>query len=159
MLCTHRARRKDGRVTRSSSRGSPPLIGANQRSGPQADARPVCALQRVKSFLAEVKCGRGRNGTWPLMAIWLLVLDVPECEADAWLSKVWLLGTSCLKFFWVFPAMINRLPWHNGSAKATCPFCPLRRNKRSAPRLTQAITGPISGSASACRPTLSFPSR
>jgi len=68
-------------------------------------------------------------------------------------------GNSCLKFFWVFPAIINKLPWDNRSAKATVPSGPLRRNRRSAPRLIEAITGPISGSASACRPTLSFPFR
>jgi hypothetical protein len=34
---------------------------------------------------------------------------------------------------------------------------PLRQNKRSAPRLTAAITGSISSSVSACKPTLSFP--
>jgi hypothetical protein len=48
--------------------------------------------------------------------------------------------------------------WGSRSAKTTSPFFPLRRNRRSAPRLTEAITGPISGSASACRPTLSCPS-
>jgi hypothetical protein len=69
------------------------------------------------------------------------------------------LGTSCLKFFCVSPAMISKLPWGSRSENAMEPSFRRSRKSRSAFRLTDAITGFISGSLSACSPTLPFPSR
>lgn len=48
--------------------------------------------------------------------------------------------------------MTNTLPCGKRSAKATAPFGLFSRNSISAPKLTEAITGPISGSASECKP-------
>jgi hypothetical protein len=54
------------------------------------------------------------------------------------------LGTSCLKFFCVSPAMTSRLPCMTLLENNEPPSFRLSRKIRSAPRLTEAITGPIS---------------
>ena len=89
----------------------------------------------------------------------LQMLYPAEGQVDARLRDTRSLGTSFLKFFWVLPAIISRLPYGSLSEKATTPPFPLSRERRSAPRLTDAMTGRISCSASVWRPTLSFPLR
>jgi hypothetical protein len=47
---------------------------------------------------------------------WLLMLDVPECEINPWLSNVWLFGDLVLKVFLGFAR-------HNQQAPVGQPFC------------------------------------
>jgi len=110
-------------------------------------------------YYHPVSDARGRVRTSALEASSLFVLYTPERQVDTWLSHAGFLGHFVLEVLLRVASHDKEAAVRRSLRKCDGAISRLSLNRRPAPRLTEAITGPISGSASACRPTLSLPSR
>jgi len=101
--------------------GQPTGFGCPRQSAPakpsvQGVCRPRCpdALHKLCSLRARRNDGRLTRSS--LRGSLLLMLDVPKCQVNAWLSDVWLFWDLVLKVFLGFSC-------HDQQAPVGQPFC------------------------------------
>ena len=87
----------------------------------------------------------------------LPTLDSSKCQVNARLADIGFFGNLVLEIFLCVPRHDEQAPMRQFFCEGNPAILPFKAKQRSTPRLTDAITGPISGSASACSPTLSCP--
>ena len=113
-------------------------------------------VQAIQRNAAQTVIGNSCDSVHQILSS---VLNSSKSQVNACLSDI--------RFFWNFMLKILlRRSRHDQHAamwqsfrKSHSPFGLFSRNNLCAPKLTEAITGSISGSASECSPTLSFPFR
>ncbi len=85
--------------------------------------------------------------------------NLTECQVDSFATGCLVLGISCCQCCCIVPDMMIKAPWPAAKDCVSRLLLWRMRNLRVAPSETEPITGPISGSSSACQPMLSEPFR